>query len=194
MSKLSISQELVDQVISFHGHLCPGLAIGIRAGDWILNEIGTAPDEGLVLITETDMCGVDALQFLTGCTFGKGNLVYRDYGKVAFSFFRRRDDKKVRLVSRNTITEDLKKQQETLDPKDTEGRKQLRSAMVDRILNAEIQEVFSFGLPLEEVPHRARIHKSAPCALCHEYVMEPRLKTLNGQQVCIPCYEAQNAR
>ncbi len=26
---------------------------------------------------------------ITGCTFGKGNFIYRDYGKTAFTFFNR---------------------------------------------------------------------------------------------------------
>ncbi len=46
------------------------------------------------------MCGVDAIQFITGCTFGKGNLIHKDYGKNAFSFYRRRDQKAVRLVKK----------------------------------------------------------------------------------------------
>ncbi len=39
------------------------------------------------------MCGVDAIQVLTGCTYGKGNLIHRDLGKMAFSFYRRTDGK-----------------------------------------------------------------------------------------------------
>ena len=48
---------------------------------------------GGVAVTETDMCAVDAIQALVGCTFGKGNLIFRDRGKVAFTFFRRSDGK-----------------------------------------------------------------------------------------------------
>ncbi len=35
---------------------------------------------------------------LSGCTFGKGNLLHLDYGKLAFSFHSRRDGRGVRLV------------------------------------------------------------------------------------------------
>ena len=55
----------------FHSHMCPGLAIGIRAAEIALREVGPrAANEGVVAIVETDMCGVDAIQFLTGCTLG----------------------------------------------------------------------------------------------------------------------------
>jgi formylmethanofuran dehydrogenase subunit E len=89
--------------MEFHGHWCPGLAIGIRAAEWALKEMGKSPDEEIVAVVETDMCGVDAIQYLTGCTFGKGNLIHKDYGKNAFTFYRRRDGKAVRLVLRPTV-------------------------------------------------------------------------------------------
>ena len=68
-----------------------------------LKEIGQAADEEVVALVETDMCGVDAIQYLTGCTFGKGNLIHKDYGKNAFTFYRRRDNKAVRMVARPTM-------------------------------------------------------------------------------------------
>ena len=64
------------------GTCVPGLALGIRAAEIALREIGPhAQDEEVVAVVETDMCGVDAIQVLTGCTFGKGNLIHKDYGK-----------------------------------------------------------------------------------------------------------------
>lgn len=46
----------VDQVRRFHGHMCPGLAIGIRAAEAALDQIGPhAEDEEVVAIVETDM-------------------------------------------------------------------------------------------------------------------------------------------
>ncbi len=70
-----IDQTTVADVTRFHGHMCPGLAMGIRAAEVALTEIGPhAEDEEVVAVVETDMCGVDAIQALTGCTFGKGNL------------------------------------------------------------------------------------------------------------------------
>ena len=77
--------------VAFHGHECPGLAIGFMAAKaglaWI--ESTRAEDEEVVTIVENDACGVDAVQVLTGCTFGKGNLIHKDYGKQVFTFFNR---------------------------------------------------------------------------------------------------------
>ena len=82
---------LTERARDFHGHMCPGLAIGIQAARIGLAVCGHDSDEDVVAVVETDMCAVDAIQALMGCTFGKGNLVHRDYGKAAFTFFRRRD-------------------------------------------------------------------------------------------------------
>ena len=81
MAKMKISPRLIEETIRFHGHSCPGLALGIRAAEVALKESERAPDEEVVAVVETDMCGVDAIQYLTGCTFGKGNLIHLDYGK-----------------------------------------------------------------------------------------------------------------
>ena len=76
--------------VDFHGHICPGVAIGFQAARILMERLGVhrAPDEELVATVETDACGADAIQVMTGCTFGKGNFVFKDYGKHAFSLSR----------------------------------------------------------------------------------------------------------
>ena len=78
--------------VDFHGHVCPGLAIGYRAAkagmEWLSAK--RAEDEEVVAIVETDACGADAIQVLTGCTFGKGNFFHRDYGKQVFTLLGRK--------------------------------------------------------------------------------------------------------
>lgn len=61
---------------------------------------GRSADEEVVAVVETDMCAVDAIQFLTGCTFDKSNLIFRDYGKNAFTFVRRSDNKAIRVMTK----------------------------------------------------------------------------------------------
>lgn len=52
----NLSAEQIEQVAAFHGHMCPGLAMGIRAAELALQEIGPhAKDEEVVAIVETDM-------------------------------------------------------------------------------------------------------------------------------------------
>jgi len=85
-----MTQYAVDltRAVDFHGHLCPGLAMGCRASLAGLRELGAnrAQDEELVATVYNDSCAADGVQVLTGCTFGKGNLRFRDLGKMAFVF------------------------------------------------------------------------------------------------------------
>jgi formylmethanofuran dehydrogenase subunit E len=58
-----------------------------------LLNVRKAPDEELLAIVETDACGADAIQVMTGCTFEKGNFVFKNYGKHAFFLIDRRKGK-----------------------------------------------------------------------------------------------------
>ncbi len=91
-----MKSELWQKAVNFHGHECPGLAIGFKACEAAREKmgIGVSDDEQIVCVTENDACGVDAVQALLSCTFGKGNLMYRGTGKQAFSFFDRTSGKK----------------------------------------------------------------------------------------------------
>ena len=60
------------QAVEFHGHLCPGLAIGYRVAKYIREHYPRSEDEELVCIAENRSCSVDAVQEILGCTAGKG--------------------------------------------------------------------------------------------------------------------------
>ena len=193
----TISPELIKQTTEFHGHWCPGLAIGIRAAEWALKEMGKAGDEEIVAVTETDMCGVDAVQYLTGCTLGKGNLIMRDHGKLAFTFYRRRDGKAARLMGRsNLFGEDQKelgrlhaKQQSQGLTEEEEARwHEIRAGISDRIMSADLEELFEVKEPAGPPPKSARILASLVCEKCGESVMESRTRRFREQTLCIPCF------
>jgi len=194
-----IDDRLLEATTGFHGHWCPGLAMGIRAAEWALKEMGKAPDEQIVAVVETDMCGVDAIQYLVGCTFGNGNLIHKDYGKNAFTFYRRRDGKAVRLVLRAGIFGDTapllrklhhKMQGEGLSETEAKTWKDTRAALSRRLMEADLAEVFEFKVPDGPVPRRARILAGLICARCGEPVMETSARLFNDQVLCVPCFDA----
>ena len=87
-----------DDTIKFHGHACPGLAIGYRVASLALKELGLrARDEELVAIVENNSCAVDAIQLICGCTFGKGNFIFKDFGKQVYTFIRRPQTEAIRI-------------------------------------------------------------------------------------------------
>jgi formylmethanofuran dehydrogenase subunit E len=170
-----MSTEATDwqQCISFHGHECPGLAIGYRAAKAAQKKLGISfsADEEVVCVTENDACGVDAIQFLTGCTLGKGNLIYRGRGKHAFSFFVRSQNKKLRLVMIKQLNRD------TMD----------REAFKKEILTLADEELFTFGEPSYDLPSTARIFKSVSCQQCGESSSEQNIRLSEGKQLCLDC-------
>jgi formylmethanofuran dehydrogenase subunit E len=203
MSKCSLSDELIQQTINFHGHSCPGLAIGIRAAELALAEIGHHADEEVVAVVETDMCGVDAIQFLTGCTFGKGNLIHLDYGKNVFTFYRRSDKKAVRFALRPEALHDPdddsgtpgeKRMKEGLTPENRERLGNARDARKRRIMGTDLKTLFEVKPVQGPVPGKARILESLTCQACGESTMETRTRRFLGQTLCIPCFEAQEKR
>jgi formylmethanofuran dehydrogenase subunit E len=189
----------------FHGHSCPGLTMGIRVSEVALREIGPhSADEEVVCITETDNCSVDAIQYFTGCTFGKGNLIHHDYGKNVFTFIRRSDGKAVRISTRPQFwARSDPQERETFDrmrtdqPISDEERghfQQSREQRIQAILDAPLEVLFEVRQVEIEMPDKARILASVICAKCGESTMSTRVRTLRGQPYCIPCFETLDRR
>ncbi|MFC1825218.1 FmdE family protein, partial [Thermodesulfobacteriota bacterium] len=142
---------------------------------------------------------VDAVQFLTGCTFGKGNLIHKDYGKNAFSFFRRKDGKALRIVTRTSAFGDTRKRLAELQEKSRSGglneaeekeMQAFREKLSEHIMEADLADLFEIKQPKEPVPQKARIMDSLICESCGEPTMEARIRRSGENALCIPCFEA----
>lgn len=203
MEGTALTPEEIQRVVEFHGHWCPGLAIGIRAGELALAEFGHAGDEEVVAVAETDMCGVDAIQVLTGCTFGKGNLLHLDHGKMAFTFYRRRDGKALRFYftgealdapSEEMTALNRKRSMDTLGPEEARRLEALRAEWSARIMGASPSDLFRVEPVAESVPQRARLMASLACETCGEKTMESRTRRFDGRILCVPCFERLDRR
>jgi formylmethanofuran dehydrogenase subunit E len=189
-----------DEVVDFHGHSCPGLALGYRVSLRTLGELGKpSSDEEIVAIVENNSCAVDAVQVMTGCTFGKGNLIFRDYGKQVYTFLKRPSGEGIR------ISVDWKKPEETPEEKAMWDRymkgersagvvrfvHDRRSAKIHYILDADEKELMTVTVAKEKLPPEAEVYKSIHCESCGEKMMEPRARVKDGRIVCIPCFEGK---
>ena len=182
MNPTTIPDDLQD-CIDFHGHLCPGLVIGYCAAHLGMSELcaSRSGDEELIAIVENDSCAVDAVQVLSGCTFGKGNLFYRDHGKMVFTFATRNDGRSVRLCLRP----DSRPEQDQDVPEEQHRRRR-----VEFMLQARDEDLFDVRRNvLDELPSAARIHDSMACEECGEMVMATRIREQSGRELCIPCAE-----
>ena len=162
------------KAIGFHGHTCPGLAIGVLASKYILDRGNDfSIDEELVAVVENDNCSVDAIQSLLGTTFGKGNLKFLDYGKNNYTFYNRTTQKAVKL---------------SLNPRKLGDMELTREERLEKVLNSKPEELFKIKEVTYDPPAMAKIHESIVCENCNEPTMSTRIRELNGKKLCIPCY------
>ena len=185
----------------FHGHVCPGLASGYQVAVAAMKALGVRrpKDEELVAIAETDACGVDAIQVVTGCTAGKGNLIIHDYGKHVFTFYCRKSDKAVRVTTCLEEFMPRKPEMDDLKPKVFSGTATAEEqtkfyTMMQQVSEAILQAPAEKVVRIEEVtmkpPEKARIFTSIPCECCGEMVADAKMREHEGKKVCMPCYLA----
>lgn len=199
----TLPQALIDGVKEFHGHSCPGLAIGLRAAELAKRRFAETPAADLVALSETDMCGVDAIQFVTGCTIGKGNLVLKDVGKMAFSFFDRKSGQGFRALLRPSVRQDIEAEMGPLMRKiaaneahedDRKRAADLRAKLEKRYMDLPLEEMFEITERETGAPRPARILASLVCESCGESTMESRTRRFDGKVLCIPCFQEQERK
>jgi formylmethanofuran dehydrogenase subunit E len=193
----SLSSEDFPKCVQFHGHTCPGLAIGFQAARTLMKrlDVRKSPDEELLAIVETDACGADAIQVMTGCTFGKGNLLFKNYGKHAFSLIDRKRGKALRVCLRpDAFTADPqhlnlseKVQNDKASRRELAQFRQRQQKRTREILDASAESLFKIEEISPDIPPKARIIASGICDLCGELTKIDLLRKMDGKKVCIPC-------
>jgi len=191
--------KTLKDVVEFHGHICPGLALGYRVSKFIIKEFDKkALDEEIVAIVENNSCAVDAIQVMTGCTFGKGNLIFKDYGRQVYTFVKRPYGEGIRISVYWKSPDETEKEKQMWERyKSGDRSKEVvqvihkrKSKKIEAILKAKDKKLFRIIKEKVNLPAEAGIYPSILCELCGEKVMEPRARVKNGQIVCIPCQES----
>lgn len=85
-----VPDKLVRGVVEFHGHMGPFLVLGLKAGLLANSVLGKDCFKTRTIVTTNpsppDSCFVDGVQFVTGCTMGKGNIKLRKGNGVSVRF------------------------------------------------------------------------------------------------------------
>jgi len=165
------TKSILDTAIRFHGHQCPGLAMGLRVS--------------LVAL------------MLTGCTFGKGNLIFKDYGKYVYTFMNRENQRAIRIsIKKEAVITDkhhldlfAKVKEGTATPAEMAEFKRLHIEKSNVLLDLPEADLLTIEEVTPEPLPMAHIHESVCCDRCGESVMETRIRLLGGAPHCIPCFE-----
>ncbi|MBW9221846.1 TraR/DksA C4-type zinc finger protein [Methanothermococcus sp. SCGC AD-155-C09] len=185
--------EDLKKIIDFHGHFCPGIAMGYRVAKYVMKNYKKSSDEELVAIVYNDSCSVDAIQCLLSCTFGKGNLIFKDYGKHVYIFYHRENKKGIRISFKEEISEKIGDIRNKIlnakgENRNMEHINKLKKEYSDEILRLSEEELFDImDIDIPE-PKRAKIYPSIKCEECGEYFMEIRGRIINGKIVCMECF------
>jgi formylmethanofuran dehydrogenase subunit E len=160
---------------AFHGHLCPGISIGVRMTLAGLKAVGIADATGadrkkLIVFTEIDRCASDAIMCLTGCRPGKRSMKVMDYGKMAATFINLETGKAVRLAA------------VPRDPNEDQSKWDFGAIPDGKIFSVSEVEVTLSPCDLPGKPV-----SQALCARCGETVLDGREVQVGNETVCKPC-------
>jgi formylmethanofuran dehydrogenase subunit E len=200
-------KELKDYLevgLEFHGHKCPAMPMGLRAGLAAMKKLGVerAKDKELVIESETGKghaagCFLDGLMVATGCTYGKSNIQKLYYNKMAFTLTEAKTGDSVRVSLKPEFFERavnspfVQQRKQGVPPQDISP--EITDPLVDRIMNLpesdflDISEVFH-----KELKKGSACFEVKRCASCGEAVFVDKLgKMEDGRLLCMPCADKE---
>jgi formylmethanofuran dehydrogenase subunit E len=195
---------LLHKTAQIHGHHCVGSAMGVIGAHYAMKTMGVVQNTGmehLIAVVETNNCFSDGVQMVTGCSFGNNSLVYRDYGKTAFSLVKRsgegvrvsvRPDLGDLLKNKNSEAQRLYIQtvnQREATPDEEDRMMELNKLHCFDVLNIPAERIFRLEHVSVEIPSYSRILASQVCAKCGEKIMETKAVKKGDTYYCKACGE-----
>ncbi len=186
-----------------HGHKCPAMPLGLRAGAAAMNALGVERAKDGQLMALLDLgeghcahCFADGIQMITGCTFGKGNIQQLGYGKFGLTLVVRASGRAVRVVPRAEAqgatkqTPFFKEYREKGIPA-SQVPVDVVQPLIDQVMSAPEDKILVIGEEHQhELPKPSEAFASFVCERCGEMVVETYGRLHGDRKVCIPCQQA----
>lgn len=196
-------KKVFQDAVDFHRHLCLDIAIGYRAAEILVREMGDELKnmKEVVALVGNQTCALDAIQEITGCTFGKRNLIMTHVGKPVYILQNTKTGNSVRVYCHYWDTFDhtefrmlrkaVKKTDATAEQKAT--LQQLTKETIDKILAAPESELFQVSRIVLPPPEISGKYPAAACTVCGEYADQALLTGAEGKKLCKECVEQKAA-
>ncbi len=203
----AITDEELKNAQYFHGHKCPAMPQGLRAGHLAMDILGVERARGggeLHAIVEIgdhhfSGCFADGVQFATGCTFGKGNITKQPLGKFALTLIDTATRRAVRVTAK------YERMKVCLDMPFFTLRKEgvppfkldpaVVDPLIDDVVHRDWEEMFDVKQFAQyPVDKEGDTFDAIECAHCKEMVVTSYTKELDGQRYCLVCFDAQAFR
>lgn len=193
----SLSDPEFQDVVEFHGCYCLDIAMGYRVSKALVREMGDdlADMKSVFARVGTPTCSVDAIQHVTGCTFGKRNLIMMELGKPVFILQNAKTGKAVRIYSHywdDFDHTDLRaKRQRAKAPDAGEEEKAALGRALDEniahILSAPEEQLFRIETVSIDAPPKSSKYASEPCAQCGEHANVTLMVETGRGKLCPEC-------
>ncbi len=181
-----MDKKTIELAVALHGHLAPGIALGIRMSEIALLHLNTKKgDKHLIGISETARCLADAVQAAAGCTPGHGNMYVEDYGKLAITIGDIRTKRGVRVALRadaGNFSALMNKWMMRLGRLSHEEEDELSKRLLD--MDKEYFLVQDIAIERSQNFENSAI---ARCPVCSEYIPENLVEKKDDKVYCKAC-------
>ncbi len=191
--------ELFATGLTFHGHKCPAMPMGLRAGLAAMQALGVerSQDKELRVLSETGEghaagCFLDGIMTATGCTYGKSNIKKLYYNKMAFTLIDAKTGRAVRVSLKpeffaNALNSPFVQQRKAgVPPQDIPA--ELTDPLVAKILSLPVENFLQISaIKQVDLPQGKGVFEVEPCAKCGELTFVNKLQDSSAGRLCIPC-------
>lgn len=193
--------DYLEMAMKFHGHKCPAMPMGLRAGFAAMRALGVDRSQDKELIAESETgkghaagCFLDGIMAATGCTYGKANIEKLYYNKMAFTLFDTKTERAVRVSVKPEFFDEkalkslfVQKRKEGVPPQDIPP--EITDPIVEKVLSMEEGQFLNIGdVKKVEIKKSKGLFETKRCDKCGESVFVNKIRlTPDGLFVCIPC-------
>jgi len=186
--------------LTFHGHRCPAMPMGLRAGFAAMKALGVerAQNKELIVRSETGKghaagCFIDGIMTATGCTYGKSNIEKLYYNKMAFTLIEVKTGRAVRVSLTADFFESalnspfVQQRAKGVEPQDIAP--EITDPLVTKILGLDENQFLVIGEVQQLEPPKGKgTFKAKRCHSCGEVTFVNKLRVdEKGEMVCILC-------
>lgn len=197
-------KDYLEVALAFHGHRCPAMPMGLRAGLAAMKSLSVerAKDKELVVESETGEghaagCFLDGVMVATGATYGKGNIKKLFYNKMAFTLIDVKTGRALRVSLKPEFVEKMlqspfvQKRKEGVAPQDISP--EITDPQVERILGLPESEFLVISdIFQKDLKKGVTSFDVKRCAQCGETTFINKLAEVpDGRLLCVPCIEKE---
>jgi len=193
-------EEVYEVGLKFHGHRCPAMPMGIKAGLAAMKilDVKRSQDKELSVISETGKghaagCFLDGIMTATGCTYGKSNIEKLYYNKMAFTLIDNKTGRSVRVSLKPDFFEKalaspfVQQRKAGVPPQDISP--EIANPLIEKVIGLKDEMFLDIGeVKQVDVKKGKGLFEVRRCDSCGEVTFVNKLRVQpDGKIVCIGC-------